>query len=814
MNGNRQKVPYTQQFTPQQTPLKQLLPILRQNVGDGNGLRKALASTFFKSTKDPDKLAGNALIALRAYGILEGADLTDFGKQLIALQGREDEAHHLLAKHILLELGGMWIVETLREMKTANLPISLATLPVELRQRGYTASSNSSDLSGVLGWLREAKLIQDYSVNETEYAMLLGIQTTVVDAMKGLTRPQIAFLQALVALNITDWCQYNAICKHAEELYPGEVNYNWKEIVSSVLKPLSDAGLIEIRKRTKVSTESPQGRGGKAGDVRPTAKFENQVAEPILGALYRSAGFASVREIRSKSLADIVNQIEHGADQNARGKALELLAIRLCQLLDLTFMGWRETDVEISGGGEVDAMMHAARLIYSRWQVQCKVGPVTMEAVAKEVGLHEVTLANVILVVGTKTATEGARTYRRQIVAKSSLNIVILDGSLLKKVIEDNTRLVEILKDQAQEAMRLKPGTGVRTTPPSGGEPPEAGQGTVPADPEPNLPSGGVMIEPAYQTRLGKMFNGDSLEVLPALAASGVRVKLIMTSPPFALVRKKAYGNEDADCYVEWFEKFIPYFKRILDPSGSLVIDIGGSWIKGLPVKSTYHFKLLLKICESGFYLAQDFYHYNPAKLPTPAEWVTIRRLRVKDAVNNVFWLTQDPFVEADNRQVLVPYSESMKELLHNGYKAQMRPSGHDISTKFQQDNAGAIPSNLFQFANTASTSHYLRRCQEEGIKPHPARFPSALPEFFIKLLTKPGDIVLDPFAGSNVTGEVAESLGRQWISIELDPEYVAGSRFRFEPPTEEHPYPQLRLPTVAPLPLFQEGIATTLTTT
>jgi site-specific DNA-methyltransferase (cytosine-N4-specific) len=277
------------------------------------------------------------------------------------------------------------------------------------------------------------------------------------------------------------------------------------------------------------------------------------------------------------------------------------------------------------------------------------------------------------------------------------------------------------------------------------------------------------------------MFCGDSLNVLPALIDQGVRVKLIMTSPPFALVRKKSYGNEDSDRYVEWFEKFIPYFKEILDPTGSLVIEIGGAWLKGLPAKSTYHFKLLLNLCESGFFLAQDFYHYNPARLPTPAEWVTIRRMRVKDAVNSVFWLAQDPFVDADNRRVLAPYSASMKELLKNGYKAALRPSGHNISTKFQTDNAGSIPPNLFQFANTASTGHYLRRCKEEGLKPHPARFPQALPEFFIKFLTKPGDIILDPFAGSNVSGAAAESLGRQWIGIELDPTYVRASQFNFE---------------------------------
>ncbi len=819
MTTESQKVPYTQQFSPQQTPLKQLLPILRQNEGNSLALRTALASAFFKGKASPEKLAGNTLSALRAYGILDVATLptlTAFGKQVIALQGHEDEAHRLLAKHMLIELGVMGIVETLREMKRAGLTISLQSLPRELRQRGFAASSNSSDLSGVLGWLREAKLLDEhYTVNEAEYTALLGIQTAVVDALKGLTRQQIAFVRAMVALNVTDWTPYNAVAKHAEELYAGEIAYNWKDIVSSVLTPLQKAGFIEAKKKGKVATDTPTGRGGKAGDVKPTAKFERQVAEPILGALYRSAGYANIREIRSKSLGDIIEQVEQGLDQNARGKALELLTIRLCQMLDLTFMGWRETDVEIAGGGEVDAMMHAARLIYSRWQVQCKVGPVSMEAVAKEVGVQSVSLANVILVVGTKGATKGATTFRDSIVAKSSLNIILLDGPRLARVIEDNTRLVDILREQSVEALKLKQAmVTMRTTPPSGGDPPDTGQGAIPEEPEPKPPSSGQPPQPAYQTSLGKMFHGDSLEVLPALADAGIRVKLIVTSPPFALVRKKAYGNEDADRYVEWFERFLPHFKRILDPSGSLVIDIGGSWIQGLPVKSTYHLKLLLRICESGFYLAQDFYHYNPAKLPTPAEWVNIRRLRVKDAVNNVFWLTRDPFVEADNRQVLTPYSDSMLDLLKNGYKPKMRPSEHNISDKFNKDNGGAIPSNLFQFANTASTSHYMRRCVEEGIKPHPARFPGALPEFFIKLLTRQGDIILDPFAGSNVTGEVAESLGRQWISIELNQEYVAGSEFRFEQPhepTEERQRQQRKRRAVTSepaLPLFQEVLA------
>jgi site-specific DNA-methyltransferase (cytosine-N4-specific) len=253
-----------------------------------------------------------------------------------------------------------------------------------------------------------------------------------------------------------------------------------------------------------------------------------------------------------------------------------------------------------------------------------------------------------------------------------------------------------------------------------------------------------------------------------------------MTSPPFALIKKKEYGNEDSEEYIDWFMKFVPHFKQILEPSGSLVIDIGGTWIKGLPVKSTYQYKLLLKLCENGFYLAQDFYHYNPAKLPTPAEWVTIRRLRAKDAVNNVWWLVLDPFADADNKRVLKPYSESMVNLIKNGYKPNLRPSGHDISDKFQKDNGGAIPPNLIEIANTESNSFYLKKCKEENIKPHPARFPIELPDFFIKYLTNENELVIDPFAGSNVTGEASEKLNRKWMGIELNYEYIVGSKFRF----------------------------------
>lgn len=328
-----------------------------------------------------------------------------------------------------------------------------------------------------------------------------------------------------------------------------------------------------------------------------------------------------------------------------------------------------------------------------------------------------------------------------------------------------------------------------------------------------------ISREPYYTTQLGAAYSGNSLELMAELPDESV--DLICTSPPFALVRKKEYGNVDAHEYAEWFKNFAREFYRILKPKGSLVVDIGGSWFKGVPVRSLYHFELVIELCKPrtegglGFLLAQELYWYNPAKLPTPAEWVTVRRERVKDSVNTVWWLSKDPHPKANNRRVLRPYSEAMKSLLKNGYNAKMRPSGHDISTKFQNDRGGAIPPNIIadsacgsngligaavlgefnwilendltqpvnviSASNTASNDYYQKRCKEEGIKPHPARFPQALPEFVIGLCTEPGDIVLDPFAGSNMTGRVAETLDRRWLSFELDEGYIHASQFRFE---------------------------------
>ena len=289
---------------------------------------------------------------------------------------------------------------------------------------------------------------------------------------------------------------------------------------------------------------------------------------------------------------------------------------------------------------------------------------------------------------------------------------------------------------------------------------------------------------PSYKTVYGASYCGDSLELLGELPDESV--SLIMTSPPFVLQRPKEYGNLDHDEYLDWMVAYGRVAMQKLRRDGSFVIDLGGAYQKGVPSRSLYNFRLLLRfVDELGFHLAEDFYWFNPSKLPSPIEWVNKRKLRAKDAVNTVWWFSKTAWPKADITRVLAPYSERMKKLISDPeafYTPKKRPSGHDIGASFGIDNGGSLPSNLLNIPNTESNGQYMASCKLVEVSAHPARFPAKLPAFFIDMLTDQNDLVVDIFAGSNTTGQVAETSRRRWISFELDPNYVAASAFRFLP--------------------------------
>lgn len=289
----------------------------------------------------------------------------------------------------------------------------------------------------------------------------------------------------------------------------------------------------------------------------------------------------------------------------------------------------------------------------------------------------------------------------------------------------------------------------------------------------------------AYATKRGRMLLGNSNNLLVdgSLSRFEGKINLIFTSPPFPLNRKKRYGNETGDSYIRWLCAFGPLFKKMLTPDGSIVVEMGNSWEPGMPVMSTLALRSLLEFqSKNELHLCQEFIWQNPSKLPSPAQWVNVKRIRVKDSFTKLWWMSPNRTPKANNQRVLQEYSKAMKGLLKKGsYNSGKRPSQHDISeTAFLRDNGGAIPSNVLTYANTHSADAYQCYCRENKLQPHPARMPSELAKFFIKFLTEPGDIVLDPFGGSNTTGAAAEELERFWISIEASEEYIKGSRGRF----------------------------------
>jgi site-specific DNA-methyltransferase (cytosine-N4-specific) len=305
----------------------------------------------------------------------------------------------------------------------------------------------------------------------------------------------------------------------------------------------------------------------------------------------------------------------------------------------------------------------------------------------------------------------------------------------------------------------------------------------------PDHPSLLVQTKPYFVTRLGGAYLDDSRHLLARLPDKSVN--LVLTSPPYALHFKKEYGNVAKEDYTQWFMPFAKEIQRVLTDDGSFVLNIGGSYNKGFPTRSIYHFKLLVALVERvGFHLAQECFWYNPAKMPVPAEWVTVRRIRVRDSVEYVWWLSKTPWPKASNLGVLKEYSPDMLRLARNGVRETKRPSGHVIRDSFDKiDVGGAIPpnvveepapENMLKLGNNAANDDYTLRCKKSELKIHPARFPASLPSFFIRLLTTPNDVVMDPFAGSNTTGAVAEKFDRRWIAVESVEEYLQASRFRF----------------------------------
>lgn len=305
-------------------------------------------------------------------------------------------------------------------------------------------------------------------------------------------------------------------------------------------------------------------------------------------------------------------------------------------------------------------------------------------------------------------------------------------------------------------------------------------------------------VKPAYETPFGGVLEGkieDALESQHLNRLKG-KVNLILTSPPYPLVRKKQYGNSNGQEYLDWLSSLAVGLSDLLADDGSIVVEIGNAWEPGSPTMSTLPLEALMAFKrKANLNLCQHVICHNPARLPSPAAWVNVKRIRLKDSFTHVWWMSKSEYPKADNRKVLNPYSKDMKRLLkRKSYNAGARPSGHVISeTGFLNDHGGAIgpnvldlegntfPEALLKYSGTQWDAKYRAYCKEKELPAHPARMQSALSAFFIQFLTDEDDLVFDPFLGSNTTGAVAQELGRRWLGVEAKSEYIEGSKGRFD---------------------------------
>lgn len=259
-------------------------------------------------------------------------------------------------------------------------------------------------------------------------------------------------------------------------------------------------------------------------------------------------------------------------------------------------------------------------------------------------------------------------------------------------------------------------------------------------------------------------------------------VRLLLTSPPYPLRTRKAYGNHRGQEHVDWLCRIVEALLPVVMTDGSLVLNMGDVWNGGGPTVSTYQERLVVALEDRlGLHLCQRLLWHNPSALPVPSNYVGVERVRLKNAVESVWWLSPSKRPYADNRAILEPYSDGMRALIDaGGAKRAKRPSGHaQREGSFSVDNGGSIAANIFRIPNTGDQA-YARACREAGLPVHPARMPIALAEKVIPFLSRPEEVVADPFGGSGTTALAAQRLGRRWITTEACREYVEGSRLRF----------------------------------
>jgi len=449
----RSDLPFGSEFSPSQISLPHLLELASQHGGDWKAFEAAVRAAYFERHKTTDynrgKLANNTKLGMIAYGLVDrDANLTEFGRRLYRVRADEAALYEELARHILLNLHGMSLVQCVRDIQAAGEAVNLVKLREWLEERGIHFPRGGKHPSMMRLWLEKAGVFEDgWRVNEERLSELLGVSSGEFDALALLSPEQRAYVKALANLGQEGPYLSNDIERLATATYG--VKFNEKALAKQVLYPLEQGGYITLTRGTKTA-----GRGAKPFLVMPTAKMAADVIAPLLEQI-ESQTRAELRPLLRKSAAEILAELR-APDTHTRGLALEALAFKLMRLLDMTYIGTRLRG-GATGGAEVDLIFESARLVFSRWQIQCKnTARVSLDDVAKEVGLTHLLKSNVIVIVGTGAISAEARGYANRVMRDSNLCAVMVDGRDLSLIVANPVAIIDVFHREARKTMTLK----------------------------------------------------------------------------------------------------------------------------------------------------------------------------------------------------------------------------------------------------------------------------------------------------------------------------------------------------------------------
>jgi site-specific DNA-methyltransferase (cytosine-N4-specific) len=446
-------LPFGSEFSPSQIELPEVLEFAKQNGGDWKAFEAAVKSRYFSQNATNDynrgKLANNTKLGMIAYGLVDrDARLTEYGEMLYALRGQPDRLLAELARHILLNLHGITLVQCVQDIQSAGETVDLVKLREWLEERGIHFPRGGKHPSMMRLWLEKAGVFTSgWNVSAAKLKELVGASTEEIEALAGLSAEQRAFLKTLANMAGAGPFQSNEIEKLANATYG--VRFNEKGLPKQVLYPLEKAGFVTLVRGTKEA-----GRGAKPFSVQPTEKLQKEIVTPLLEQLEKQTS-SDLRPLLRKSMRDILADLK-AKDTHTRGLALEALAFKLMRLLDMDYVATRLRG-SATGGAEVDLIFQSARLVFSRWQVQCKNTPrVNLEDAAKEVGLTYLLKSNVIVVVSTGEIGASARRYANKVMGDTNLCLVLVNGDDLVAIEKNPSAIVDVFNREAVHAMRLK----------------------------------------------------------------------------------------------------------------------------------------------------------------------------------------------------------------------------------------------------------------------------------------------------------------------------------------------------------------------